>query len=188
MLEGKLRELGEMPCPGVYLVLLELAETIGTKLLDGKTAQDGTIDHGAAESGVRFLAAACQIAHEASGKGIACAGGVVGLFQRKCRNAKDAIFVDQHGAVFAALHDQGRRTHFKDVPGGAEKIVFVGKLTGLRIVDDENVDVLERLAKFLGSALDPVVHGVERDDLGALFHLLEHTALQVGRDVSQKNI
>jgi len=38
--------------------------------------------------------------------------------------------MDQHGAVFATLHDQRRRTHLEDLASGAEKIMFVGELAG----------------------------------------------------------
>src|SRR5690242_8159104 len=188
MLERKLRELGEMPCPGVYLALLELAEAVRAELLYGEAPEDGAVDHGAAKGRIGFLAASGEVAHKTSGEGIAGAGGIVGLFERKCGNAEDAVLIDEHGTVFAALHDQRGRPHFEDVAGGAEKIVFVRKLASFGIVDDENIDVLERFAKFPGSALDPVVHGIERDELGALFDLMENAALEIGSDVGEEDV
>ena len=47
-----------------------------------------------------------EIAHEAAGEGIACAGGIVRFFQRERRDAEDAVLIDHHGAVFAAFDDQ----------------------------------------------------------------------------------
>ncbi len=57
-----------MACPGVYLGLLELAQPVQAELLDGKAAQHGTIDHGAAERSVARVPRTGQIAHEAAGE------------------------------------------------------------------------------------------------------------------------
>ena len=70
----------------------------------------------------------------------------------------------QHGAVFSALDDQRFGAELENVARGAQQIVLVRELARFRVVDHQDVGVLERLAQFLGRALDPVIHGVERDD------------------------
>ncbi len=71
--------------------------------------------------------------------------------------------------------------------GCAQQIVFAGKLARLRIVDHQNIHVLQRFAQLRIRTLDPVVHGIQRGDLGALFDLMEHVPLQLRRDVGEEN-
>ncbi len=52
----------------------------------------------------------------------------------------------------------------------------------------ENLRVAERFAQLHGRAFDPVIHGVECDDLGFALHLLHHRALQAGMNIGEKNV
>ena len=47
---------------------------------------------------------------------------------------------------------------------------------------------LQRLAQFRGRAFDPVIHGVERDDLRPALDLMQHRGLQRRIDVRQENV
>ena len=129
-----------------------------------------------------------QIAHEAARKGVARAGRIVDLFERKRRDAERAILVDQHGAVLAALDHQRLRTKLENVARGAQQVMLIRKLACFRVVDHQDVRVPQRLAKFLRRALDPVVHGVERDDLRAALHLMQDRGLQRRIDIRQENM
>src|SRR5271168_4265949 len=103
-LQFELRQFREVACPGVYLAAFQDAETVEAEAFDGEAAHHRTIDHRAAERGVAQTLCAGEIAHEAAGEAVACAGGIVRFFERERRDAEDAAFVDHHGAVFAALY------------------------------------------------------------------------------------
>ena len=45
------------------------------------------------------------------------------------------------------------------------QVVLAGQLARLVVVDHEDLNVLERFFQFGGSSLDPVVHGVQADEL-----------------------
>ncbi len=99
------------------------------------------------------------------------------LFERKCRDAEDATLVHHHGAVLSALHNQRRRPHLENMLGRAQQIMFAGKLARFRIVDHQNIHVLQRFAQLRVRAFDPIVHGVQRRDFGALLDLAKHIPL-----------
>src|SRR5467141_1159772 len=110
-LQFELRQFPKMACPGVYLTALQVAQPVQAKFLDGKASHDRAVDHGAAERSVRLVPVSRQVAHEAASEAVARAGGIVRLFQRKCRDAEDAALVHHHGAVFSTLYNQRHRTH-----------------------------------------------------------------------------
>src|ERR1700676_1279367 len=72
--------------------------------------------------------------------------------------------------------------------GGAQQIVFAGKLASLGVVDDQDVDVAQSFAELGVGALDPVVHGVQGDEFGLAFDLFKNVALQVGRDIGEEDV
>ena len=117
--------------------LLQFQQTLEAEFLDGETAEDGAVDHRASKRVAIYSASACEIAHETAGESVARAGGIVDFIERKCRNAKDPIVVDEHGAVFAALDDERFGAKLENLFRGAEEIVFVRELTSFRIVDHQ---------------------------------------------------
>src|ERR1051325_2047426 len=141
--EFELTQFQDVACPGVYLFRFEACEAARAELFHGEAAHDRAVDHSASQSGVILLADPSEIAHKAAGESVARACGIVRLLKWECRNAKDAIFVHEHGAVFAAFYDESGGAHFEDVFCGAEKVVFIRKLAGFGIVDDEDVHVFE---------------------------------------------
>jgi hypothetical protein len=60
------------------------------------------------------------------------------------------------------------------------------ELTGLRVVDDDDVDLAHGVPHPFGHGVDPVVHRVERDQLRAR-DLLAHLDLQVRLDVAEED-
>src|SRR6266567_6971566 len=126
-LQFELRQFREVACPGVYLAALQVAKPIKAELLDGEATQHRTVDHGAAQRSVTLILTTRQVAHEATGKAVACSGRIVRLFEGKRRDAEDPALVHHHGAVLSAFHNQGRRSHLENVLGGAQQIMFTGK-------------------------------------------------------------
>src|SRR5712692_2172868 len=124
-LQFKLRQFQEVACPRVYLTALQVAQPVQTELFDGKAAQHRAVDHGAAQRCVTLIATSGEMAHEATGKAVARTGGIMRFFERECWNAEDPTLVHHHGAVFAALHNQRRRTHLENVLGRAQQVVLV---------------------------------------------------------------
>src|SRR5882724_8531021 len=123
-LQFELREFQEVACPGVYLAQLELPQTLGAKFFYRKTAKNGAVNHGAAQSCIIRLATAREIPHKAARERISRACGIVRFLKRKCRNAEDAVLVHQHCSIFAAFYDQCGRTELKNVARRAEQIMF----------------------------------------------------------------
>ncbi len=115
-------------------------------------------------------------------------GRIVWLLEGERGNTEDAMFVDQHGAIFTALHDQSGRTHFEDVPGRPEEVVFAGKFAGLRVVDHQDIDVLKGFAEFGIGTFNPIIHGVHGGDLGLVLHLMEDVALEVRSNVREEHV
>src|ERR1017187_980358 len=95
----------------------EGSETLHTELFAAEATHYGAVDYGAAQIGeiemalLEVEAAAGEIADEATGEGIARTGGVEDGFQQVAGNHKMAAAVEQDGAVFAALDDEGLGPH-----------------------------------------------------------------------------
>src|SRR5579884_2223592 len=120
MLQRELRDFREVPCPGVYLALLETAKPVRSELLDREAAHHGAINHCPPKCTVRFLPAAREVAHESPGEGIARTRRVMRVFKRKRRNTENAILVHEHGTIFAALYDQRGGAHPENMSRGAQ--------------------------------------------------------------------
>ena len=75
-----------------------------------------------------------------------------------------------------------------ELPGGEKKIMFIRELASFRIIDHEDVHMLEGFAKFGGSAFDPIVHGIESDEFWLAFYLFENTALKSWGDVGKEDM
>src|ERR1700681_3770004 len=102
-LEGELREFQKVACSGVYLRFLKATQAVQAKFFHREAAKDRAVNHGAAKRSVRLRTGVGQVAHEAAGKTVTRASGIVRFFQGKCGHAEDAVFIDKHGAVFAPL-------------------------------------------------------------------------------------
>src|SRR5262249_28017930 len=89
-LQFELREVGGVPCSGIDLVWLEVAQGDEAEAFDREAANNRTIDHGAAEIEVGGFPDGRQIAHETASKAVTRSGRIVRLFQRKGRNTENA--------------------------------------------------------------------------------------------------
>src|SRR5207248_10783701 len=134
-LEFELRQFRIMACPGVYLAAFQVTQPVQAKLFHRKAAEHGTEDHRTTESRVTLLAVSSQVAHKTDGKAVACTGGIVRLFQRKCRHAENAALVHHYCPVLSALYDQRLVPHLEDMYGRPQPIMLVGQLARFRIVD-----------------------------------------------------
>jgi hypothetical protein len=72
--------------------------------------------------------------------------------------------------------------------GSPKEVVLVRKLTGLGIVDHEDINVLEGFTKFGVGPLDPIVHGIHGGDPRSAADLAENVALKIGGDVGEENV
>src|SRR5690606_12956093 len=109
----------------------------------------------------------------------ACPGRVVDVLQRKRRRAEHAAVGEQECTVFSLLDDQRRRTHLTYEFCCADEIGFARELTRLGIVDNEEIDVLERASQLVRRMLYPEIHRIADDELRTV-HLLEHRPLNAG--------
>src|SRR5712692_2718601 len=134
-LQFELRQFRKMPCSGVYLFGLQVPQPLQSEFLDCKTPQHRTVDHGSPQGGVASILAAREVSHEAPGKTVTGARGIVRLFQRKRWDAKYSPFVHHHGSVFPALDHQRRWAHLENLLGRTQQVVLVRKLARFRIVD-----------------------------------------------------
>ena len=110
------------------------------------------------------------------------------FFERKSRQTKHAALVHHHRAIFSSFDHQNARPHLENVLSRAQQVVFVGKLARLRIVNHQNVDVFQRFPQLRVGPLDPVIHRVHRGELRLFLDLMQHLALQVGRDIREENV
>ncbi len=87
------------------------------------------LEHGWSELGLRS-----DVAHEASGKGVAGAGGVVNLGDGQGRGAERVRAVGEKdgGAVFAVLDDQRLGAEGENLPGGEDEAVLARRAAWLR--------------------------------------------------------
>src|SRR6266850_6146646 len=129
-----------------------------------------------------------EVTHEPARERVAGARRVVDRLQRVRRNEEQPAFGHQERAVLTALDDDGLRPHRGDGPRGADEIRLAGELPGLPVVDRHHVHFGEHAAQRVALALDPEVHGVQRDEPWALLHLTEHVELELGVDVRQEQI
>ena len=108
-------------------VAREREEPLGTEALDGKRAHDPAVEHGVLEHGWGELGLRCDVAHEASGKGVTCAGGVQDLGDGQSRSTEwvRAVGEKDGGAVFAVLDDQRLGAEGENLLGGEDEAVLV---------------------------------------------------------------
>ena len=166
---------------------LERGEALHAEFFHREASQHGTVNHRVAQCALVHFPRARQIAHETAGETVACAGGILHFFQRKCRHRKQEFLVHHDGAVLAALDHQGFRAHFEDFFGSARQVVLAGELASFVVIDHQHLDMFQRFLQLSGRTLDPVVHGVQTDDLRFARDLLQHGVLQRRIDVAQKN-
>src|ERR1035441_5448792 len=106
----KVRQLAEKVEASVDLRACEFLHPLSAEALAGKGAHHATVEHGAAVGGRSQLALRGQIAEEAAGKAVACAGGVDDLFERQGRSPENLRSVEERCAVLAVLDHERLRS------------------------------------------------------------------------------
>ena len=188
----EVREFAEDLEAGFDLLAGQVGQALGPEAFDGERSHHAAVEHGALEHLAVQLALRSDVSHEASGEGIAGAGGIAHLLDRQSGSAEgmaadaERALAEKDGrAVFAVLHHQPARPAGQNFIGGARQAGIAGQHFGLGIVDQQHVDELQRLRQFLRLAVDPVIHGVAAHQ-PRVAHLPPHPGLQQGIDVGEE--
>src|SRR5688572_9926363 len=123
------------------------------------------------------LIRARKISDEAARECIARAGWIEHLLEREAGREEREIAREQNRAMLALLDHHHRWTAFLNPACGAQQVVITGQLSGLAVIDHQQIDTLEQTQQIVALALYPEVHGVARNEL-RLLHLLQHIELQ----------
>src|SRR5262245_37403373 len=109
-------EVAELFESGIDVAALERTKALHAKALAAEAPHHGAVDDGAAELAAADVVAfqvkslLGQVADEASGEAIACAGGVEHVLEQISGHNEIGIAAEQHGAVLASLNDERVRT------------------------------------------------------------------------------
>src|SRR6185312_14714844 len=98
-----------------------------------------------------------------------------------------AVAEEGGGAKFTVFHDQALRPHGQNLFGGANEIRVARQQMGFAVVDQQGVKSLEHAGQVFGLAIDPEVHGVAADELGA-GHFGAHLGLKHRIDVGEEEV
>src|SRR6185312_3345473 len=193
----KVREFAEEGKAFFNLRGVELLQARGSEAFDGEGPHDGAVEHGFFEDRGGELLLRSDVAEEASGEGIARAGGIDYLCERQGGNAegmawvavlaKGAVAEESGGSVLAVLDDEALGAHFENLLGGADKIVVAGEELGFAVVDEQRVEAGEHAGEVGGVIVDPVIHGVAADEFGSR-HFGAHISLKDGIDVGEEEV
>ena len=83
------------------------------------------------------------------------------------------------------LDDQCLRSHGQDFLCGSRQVGFCSQHFGFTIVDHQNVDQAQCLAKLRVGAADPIIHGIAAGQFDA-GEPAAHCGLQTGIDIGQE--
>src|SRR5579885_886591 len=105
-----MREFAKDLIASVDLFSAERLQPLRAEAFDGERAHDSAVEHSALEYlAIHFLLRR-DVSHEASGKGIACAGRITHFFHRQCWStewmiaaAELAIFEEHRCSILAVL-------------------------------------------------------------------------------------
>src|SRR3954471_10703277 len=128
-----------------------------------------------------------QIADKPSRKTISRAGRIENILQQVARDHEQGILTYQHGPILAALDDQRIRPQVKNLRRRFPQVVFVRQHTGLAVIDEQKIPILDGLEQLLASLRNPKVHGVAADKANVL-HLPLHIQLQRRLNISEEKI
>src|SRR5580704_938262 len=99
--------------------------------------------------------------------------------------AKSAFPEEDGGAVFSMLDDQGLRPHGQYFLRGTQQVLVAGKHFGFGIVNQQNVDILQRLGEIFSETGDPEIHGIAAGKANTV-HLFADLALQHRMNVGEE--
>src|SRR5580704_5977236 len=92
-------------------------------------------------------------------------------------DAERSLAKENGRAVFAVLDDQRLWAHREHLVRRAGQVGFASQHFRFGIVDEKNIDELQRFTQFGERAFDPVIHGVAAGQAYAA-HLAPHIGLQ----------
>ena len=156
--------------------------------LHRKAAQHRTIDHRAPQRGIARAPHARQIAHEAAGETIPRSGRIVRLFEWKSRHAEYAVL-----STIIAPYSPRLIT---SVVGPILKMCFAARsrlcsLESSRVSESLIIRMStwrQRFAQFRRWCVRSSSSSYPWPQFSAALHLVEHVALQIGRDVREENV
>lgn len=126
-----------------------------------------------------------ESSHQAAGEGIACACRVNDPFGWVRGQGADAVAVDEDAAVFAFFDDDESWAQFEEVPSGGDWIAVSGVLLGFVEVEDQAIDLAQKVGQFgLGDG-DPEIHRVDDGEF-QFTELFEHAELDHWVGVGQE--
>src|SRR5262245_8336280 len=99
-------------------------------------------------------------AHETAREGVAGAGRIENFFERKCWGPKNGFAVKHEDTVLATLHDERLWPHCHYFICSTYEIRLVRQHPGFSVIDDQNIDVLDRLLYGFEFAFDPKIHRI----------------------------
>src|SRR5207249_36917 len=155
------------------------------EFLDRETRHHGAVNQRPPEPPVGEVAAAREVSHEAARKAVSGARRVADLFERVSGREKNRAVLEEAGAVFTALQHHDARPKPLNRGSGAPEVSRPGEHPGLGLIDDEHIDLSQRLLQLLRLPLDPVIHGVAGHQARPR-ELATHVKLQWGIDVAQE--
>src|SRR5438309_8116652 len=139
-----------------------------------------------AEGAVVELPRPGQMAEQSACERVACPRGVTDLFERVRRRTKQSIAGDEKRAVLGTFDDHGARTEPQYLACRLQHAMRAAKLPSFGFVDGDDVDARHHGSKRVTPPFDPVIHRVERGGPWRA-HLIEHAALDLGKDVGEEN-
>ncbi len=184
-LDIELHQVDELLYAFVDLSLGEADHALESEFLDAERSHGGAEDDGAFHVVEGDIARLRDVTDEAAGEGVARAGRIEHIFERKGGSEEHLLLVEEECTVFAFLDDQVTRTHLEDLLRGLHERVFFGEQPGFAVVDGEDIDELDGFHERVPLRFHPEVHRVHDDQLGAGAHALDDFLLQLGHEVAE---
>ncbi len=152
----------EFPVSSLDLFIIKAAQAIKTEGLDVHRSHDAAEDDRLAQALFGKVHGARQKSHETAGECISRPGGIEYGFEGIGRRAENVLSAEHNCAVAPLLNHDRLWPHCLYGLGGLNQTCFTRKLPELRLVDGEQINLLERPLQGLKLAGNPVIHGVAR--------------------------
>lgn len=154
---------------------------------DGEAGDDGAEGQGASEGGRGGVVFGGEVAHHATGEGIACAGWVDDLIGGESREDEEVGGGAEEAAVLAFFDDDELGAHFEDGISGGDEVFVVGEQASFAVVEDEAMDSFEEVSQLSAFVVDPEVHGVGDDECGG-GQVVDHALLEEGVGIGKEDM
>src|SRR5713101_10200711 len=178
----------------VNLLARKREQTFRTKALYGKSTHHAAVKHGALQDVCIELLLRGNVSQEAAGECITRARGVAHFIQRQRRCVKrmaaktECPLLKKDGrAIFAVLDHQRFGAESKNFVGRAQQIVVFGKLAGLTIINDHDVNIADGMCQLLRRGFNPERMRIQAHKFRAAY-LIAHLALQLRINITQKDV